>query len=122
MTEEIHFIEMLGRGGFLMDLHEKRLGLEAAIAATGKKGKLTIEIIIEPEGTRRMLRYEIKAKAPVAANPTTFAFATNAGQYVENDPSQMSLPLHAIPAPRPVQTFTMVQEPEAVPLPVAANH
>lgn len=93
--EVVNFLALLGHGEFFDQLTDKRLELENAISETGKAGDITIKIKVAPNGQgKRVLTFEpVKIKKPVVPAGSTYVFASQSGQYLENDPEQRELPL-----------------------------
>lgn len=105
--EIVNYLALLGYGEFLGTLADARLDLEKAISEAGKAGEITIKIKTVPDGHhKRVITFDVKIKKPVMAARNTYVFATEQGQYVENDPEQRQLPLNVTdirqPAPRVV--------------------
>lgn len=95
--EIVNNLALIGHGELLDVLADERLDLEKAISDVGKAGELTIKIKIAPNGTnQRVITFDVKSKRPVAAGRSTFVFATQSGQYVENNPDQKELPLRNV--------------------------
>lgn len=74
-----------------------------AVAATGKKGKLTLTLDIAPvpnaaEGTLMVTVSSVaKIPEPDDATPTTVFFASDNGNLRRDDPRQQQLPLVGLP-------------------------
>lgn len=82
-----------------VELHQ----LLEAVKAHGKKGSLTITVVIEPpsngvEGAPLPIGIEYAAKAPKAAAPKNLYFLDDQGNPTRQDPRQMSLDLRTAPA------------------------
>lgn len=77
--------------------------LVAAVAETGKKGELTIKVIVAPlkKGQTNTLVTTVSStlKAPEGddAAPSSVFFVDRAGNLTRNDPQQMQLPLRVVP-------------------------
>jgi hypothetical protein len=90
--EIVNFLARIGNGDLLDQLHEDRLKIEHGILDTNKAGEITIKIKIGHDGhNKRVVRSEVKSKVPVTPPAETRFFATENGQYVDNDPEQMPL-------------------------------
>ena len=81
------------------ELHQ----LLEAVKAHGKKGSLTITVVIEPpsngvEGAPLPIGIEYAAKAPKAAAPKNLYFLDDEGNPTRQDPRQMALDLRTAPA------------------------
>ena len=99
-NETIAFLQLLGHGEFLGCLHDAILDVERGItnSATGKPGEISVKIKIAPtKGRKRLLTFDVKAKPPFIPTTGTYAFATDQGQFVEDDPDQAKLPLNTVP-------------------------
>lgn len=82
-----------------VELHQ----LLEAVKAHGKKGSLTITVVIEPpsngvEGAPLPIGIEYAAKAPKAAAPKNLYFLDDEGNPTRQDPRQMALDLRTAPA------------------------
>lgn len=85
-------------------LTEQIADLTAAVAATGRKGTLTIQLEVKPVKTGQTngpLQVTAKSvlKAPEGddAAPVTIFFADDAGNLTRDDPNQPMLPLRGLP-------------------------
>lgn len=78
-------------GGALRDLISKKLAIVvAAVNELEKPGKLTIELIIKPNGSNKIfLDSKVKAAAPEQALDTAMFFANDAGDLSRRDPEQL---------------------------------
>lgn len=82
-----------------VELHQ----LLEAVKAHGKKGSLTITVVIEPpsngvEGAPLPIGIEYATKAPKAAAPKNLYFLDDEGNPTRQDPRQMALDLRTAPA------------------------
>ncbi len=77
----------------------------AAVAATGKKGQVTIVLKVEPlkkaDQNTLVVTGSSTAKVPEAddASPTSVFFADDSGNLRRDDPRQPQLPLAIVPTP-----------------------
>lgn len=85
-------------------LTEQLAALTAAVAATGKKGTLTIALEVKPlkAGQNEILQVVAKSvlKAPEGedAAPTTVFYADETGNLTRDDPNQPQLPIRGLPS------------------------
>ncbi len=89
------------RGGGLMDEASEGLRvITKAVHATGKKGKLVIEITVAPinQGKSQAVAVldTVTVKAPQFARDMGIFFVTDEGELSRNDPRQRELPLSAV--------------------------
>lgn len=93
--ETIATLQLLGHGEVMDELHDAFREVEKAVSATGKDGTITLKIKIKANGNnKRRLIGDVSFKAPKEPARETYVFATEQGQYVENDPDQPQLPLN----------------------------
>ncbi|WNI15554.1 hypothetical protein [Actinacidiphila sp. ITFR-21] len=74
-----------------------------AVREHGKKGSLTITLVVEPaangvESAPLPIGVESTVKAPKAIAPKALYFLDPDGNPVRDDPRQMSIPFHTAPA------------------------
>ena len=94
-TPIIKLLTDLRQGELCHELSEDLQALAKQVQATGKKGSMTITIAMKPTGMGRVtVSDDYKIKMPKGETPATPMFATEVGQLLVNDPSQMRLPLN----------------------------
>lgn len=97
-NEVIAFLNLCGHGEMLDAIADDTRAVEKAVSETGKAGTLTIKIKIAPNGAnKRIITYDVSKKVATIPTMQTYAFATQQGQYVENDPDQRQLDLTVVP-------------------------
>jgi hypothetical protein len=89
------------RAGDLMEEASEGLRvLSKAVRATGKKGKLIIEVTIAPltkgRGQAVAILDQVTVKAPQVEREMGIFFVTDEGDLSRNDPRQRELPLTAV--------------------------
>lgn len=82
-----------------VELHE----LIQAVTAHGKKGSLTVTVVIEPpsngvDGGPLAIGIEYATKAPKPTSPKAIYFVDSEGNPTRNDPRQMALDFRTAPA------------------------
>ena len=82
----------LTQGNKVTELTSEMEQLTAAVMATGKKGKLTLELSLSPMGKGRIeIDADVKTKTPKLTDFSTVFFATAENQLQRTDPNQMEL-------------------------------
>lgn len=85
-------LAQLGKGDSLAELSAKLGDTVAAVRATGKKGKLTYTLAIEPvpgtDGAQVVLRDKVKMEKPEPERKSSLFFTTDAGGLSRRDPNQ----------------------------------
>jgi hypothetical protein len=74
-----------------------------AVREHGKKGQMTITLVVEPpangvDNAPLPIGVESAVKAPKATAPKALYFLDPDGNPVRDDPRQMSIPFHSVPA------------------------
>lgn len=95
-TRDGTFAQLLDsvRGGMLRhDLDDKVRELVRQVEETGKKGKIALELTINPAGQGRVeIGSQIKTSAPVPTTESALFYITESGELSRRDPRQLSLP------------------------------
>lgn len=88
----------LRRGGALVDLDEAMAAVVKAVVATGKVGRVTLNLDIRQLGKGGALTVTdtISTKVPKLPVPDTVFFATEEGELVKEDPKQIKMDLRAV--------------------------
>lgn len=87
-------------------LSEALADLTAAVAATGKKGTITLTVTVAPvsKGAQNALTLSTKIAAKIPegddAAPTSVFFTDDHGNLTRSDPNQPSLPLREVSSPK----------------------
>lgn len=79
-------------GGLLAEASDKLNALVAAVAATGKRGKMTIQLSVVPAQVGEQcatFHDDITVKAPKAPAPASMWFMTPDGQLLKENPKQL---------------------------------
>src|SRR5262252_4072062 len=108
------------RGGLVMtELSQKMTELVAAVRATGKGGKLTLELKIKPaskgETVCVMVEDDITVKLPKPEKATSVFYATEGNLLQRSDPRQKEFELQEVPQEKPAEVI-QVPEPAVVPM------
>lgn len=89
----------LNAGKFAAEVDQEFTDLVGSCRATGKKGKIVIELTVKPGrggSSTVQVDYDCKAKSPQFDRPTDHFFATGQNTLVENNPNQPELDLRPI--------------------------
>lgn len=87
----------VGAGRLVDELSEKMQGLVAAVSATGRPGKITLELSVRPNGnTAVILTDKVKLKEPEPKHGDNVFFIVGSGDLTRSDPRQAELPLRRI--------------------------
>ena len=81
-------------GGMLADASQKLAELTAAVHATGKRGKLTIQLSVVPASAGEScitLHDVIEAKIPRQPAPASLWFTTSDGELLKENPAQAEM-------------------------------
>lgn len=82
----------IDNGGFASELAHELNELVMAAANTGKKGELTLKVIVKPAGGLKMeIEGEVKPKAPKTKPHSTTFFADERFELQRTDPNQKEL-------------------------------
>lgn len=79
------------KGRVVEQATEQLANVVRAVDRTGKSGKLTIELTIEPEkggGSQKMIAAKVTSKIPVEDMPKGLFFSNEDGDLLRQDPSQ----------------------------------
>jgi hypothetical protein len=93
----------IGGGRLHARLSDKLAELTAAVAATGKKGQITLTIKVEPvaKGDHEALRVQgtVGCRIPEGddASPVSVFYASDSGALTRDNPNQPQLPLVGLP-------------------------
>lgn len=91
-------------GSFLDEASEQLADLVSAVDATGKAGKITLEISIKKMSKGAMgVIGKIKLSKPMEAPDATLMFATPEGNLLTEDPRQQKLELKTVAAQTPTE-------------------
>lgn len=122
MSESNQFLATLQRhrnGGLLAEASEGLQKVVAAVAQTGKPGKLTITLEIKP--TKRGdtvfvgLLDDVKTKTPQAQKEGSWWFADESGLLTKNNPNQTEMKFEpAVHSGKPVEVEGQVSPTAAV--------
>jgi hypothetical protein len=93
------------RAGFAMnELSEGLAKLVESVRASGKSGKLVLELKIKPaskgETVCVLIEDDITVKCPKPEKASSIFFTTEDNQLQRNDPRQMTMELREVPAPK----------------------
>lgn len=95
MNPSLQTLAQLRKGNFVADLDTELAALVDAVRSTGRKGRLTIAIEIEPaskgEETALSISDAISVKTPQPSRGSTLMFATADGQLSRRDPRQIEM-------------------------------
>ncbi|PTL55779.1 hypothetical protein [Paraconexibacter algicola] len=84
------------RGGLAVELGDKLAELAAAVVETNKKGTLTLQLTLAPNGQGSVkLGDRVVLKAPSPTMPEAFFYVDEHGNLNRNDPRQPRLPIAA---------------------------
>ena len=84
-------LENVNRGKMVAQLDEELRGLNQAILETGKPGKITIELTIEPKTVKQVqITPKITTKVPKPAPGVSLFFLNENGGLQQDDPDQMT--------------------------------
>lgn len=95
-------VQELAGGRVLTGLSEALADVTAAVAETGKKGTVTLQLTVAPVGKGASGALQVTAKTAVKApesddaTPTTVFFADDDGNLTRTDPKQLQLPLREV--------------------------
>lgn len=96
----VSVIAELKNGRCLTDCSRKMTELTDAVIEHRKKGKLTLQLVIEPSGvtdgrvTETSVSWACAIVKPEADTGSSIFFVTQDGQLTRNDPDQMDLEYH----------------------------
>lgn len=118
-TFEMTLREIRG-GGALTELSTKLAELVAAVRATGKAGKLRLEIAVTPasrgEAVCLMLDDDISLKLPRLEKASSIFFATDQNLLQRQDPRQKEFELREVnPAPQEIREVPVMVDQAARP-------
>ena len=96
ITDTLRYLQ----GGSFIDMASEQLAeLVSAVDATGKGGKITLEISVRKMSKGACgVRGKIKLSKPMEAPDDTLMFPTPEGNLLTQDPRQQSLELKEVPA------------------------
>jgi hypothetical protein len=77
-----------------------------AVRKSGKKGKVTVTLELDPDESQIIITSKVEAKIPMPSTPQKIYFATDAGELVRESPRQEPLRGTERPSgPRPISNF-----------------
>ena len=109
-------------GGLLSDASTKLAELTAAVHATGKRGKLTIQLSVVPASAGEScitLHDVVEAKIPRQPAPASIWFTTPAGELLKENPAQVEMQPVVVQAEAQPRPFTAIAP--VTPIAVAVN-
>lgn len=109
----IKLLAQLDKGRVAATLAEKLPLVIEAVKRTGKKGKLTLDIVLEPEGKGEVVTVEISGvisvKLPERETRATIFFITEDNGLSSRDPNQTEIDFTAPPKAAPAITAAMLK-------------
>jgi hypothetical protein len=109
-VNSMQFLVRLQGGQFLHDLQDALKDLVQGVVATGKAGKINIDIVtdvVKNAPNAVFFKTKLSTKVPKPLNQTDLLFVGKEGTLHENDPRQTRMDF----GPRPVVSSTPPQDP-----------